>query len=94
MADKYLDDYIRCRMYGHAWEEQGLTRPYSGANSLALRCTRCTTTRYDLVHTATGELDGRSYVYTKGYQRTKDDPLPARNDLRLALLRRLRKRDA
>lgn len=47
--------FIRCRTYGHSWDEfrpMGATRE---AN-LTLRCTRCMTVRYDIIDDATGDV--------------------------------------
>ncbi len=79
--------FVRCKTYGHSWDEfrsTGSTRP---AN-LTLRCTRCSMQRYDTVSPVTGELVSRSYDRPPGFRTAR----LARSDLRVELLRRLKKR--
>jgi len=62
------EEYLRCRTWGHAWEEftpQG-TRPRWG-ELFSLRCVRCGTERFDTIN-ALGALGARRYVYPEGYR--------------------------
>lgn len=78
--------YVRCKTYGHSWDEFRSTTATRSAN-LTLRCDRCGMHRYDQVSPTTGELDGRSYDRPPGYRTAR----LARPDLRVELLRRLKK---
>jgi hypothetical protein len=60
--------YLRCRTYGHAWDEFApidLNPPAYGWR-LCLRCTRCMTERYDNVDFK-GRVMSRRYVYPERY---------------------------
>ena len=62
-------DYLRCRAFGHAWEEfvpRGKRKPEFGFR-FSLLCTSCTTERHDLIDTL-GQVVAREYVYPDGYQ--------------------------
>lgn len=77
-------EYLRCRTWGHAWEEfipHG-TRPHWG-ELFTLRCTRCTTERHDTIN-ALGALGQRRYVYPEDYSLAKDET-PTRDQFRLEL---------
>jgi hypothetical protein len=67
--DTPLDNtYVRCRSYGHAWDEFApidLAPPLYGWR-LSLRCTRCGTERHDNVDFK-GQVMGRRYLYVDGY---------------------------
>lgn len=87
------DAFVQCRTYGHAWDEfnpPGNRSPRGvwGHHRIVLRCTRCTTERYDYLDWA-GDVMGRSYVYPPGYQGAS---LP-RAQWRLELIRRRLRRN-
>lgn len=61
--------YVRCRSYGHAWDEFApidLSAPVYGWR-LSLRCLRCSTERHDNIDFK-GRIMGRRYLYAEGYQ--------------------------
>src|SRR5215831_2100720 len=67
--DRVDDSYLRCRSYGHGFEEFApvdLYPPLYGWR-LSLRCIRCTTERHDN-YDFKGKLMGRRYIYPDGYQ--------------------------
>jgi hypothetical protein len=68
--DTPLDDtYVRCRSYGHAWDEFApidLHAPLYGWR-LSLRCLRCQTERHDNLDFK-GRVMSRRYLYADGYQ--------------------------
>jgi len=79
-------DYVRCRTFGHAWEEQPVMQPDDwGRPQFWLRCTRCTTMRRDVFDARSGSLEGRAYDYPEEY-RLAGDQLPTRDEFRLKLL--------
>lgn len=81
---------LRCRLYGHAWDEFypiDLARPVAGWR-LSLRCTRCTTERHDLIG-RTGDLEGRRYAYPEDY---RDAPRLDRSIYRKALYSKIKDR--
>lgn len=67
---KDIDDgIIICRTLGHSWDENPnaeIESAFSGSFVLALRCTRCTTERFDFAG-VTGKLIYRYYRYPDGY---------------------------
>jgi len=82
---------LRCRTYGHAWDEwsPGEQPPTAGWR-LNLRCTRCTTERHDVID-ALGALMERRYVYPDGYKADFEDHRWNLPEYRLALYERFRK---
>jgi len=68
--DTSLDlTYLRCRSYGHAWDEFApidMEAPWYGWR-LSLRCLRCQTERHDNIDFK-GKVMGRRYIYPDGYQ--------------------------
>jgi len=81
---------LRCRTYGHAWDEfypSNLGVPIFGWR-LSLRCTRCTAERHDLIDSI-GSVGGRRYIYPDGYQ-LKRDETPSREEMRMSLFRNVR----
>jgi len=78
-------EYERCRTYGHAWDEFTPDRrlPDWGV-TLALRCTRCTMERLDVID-ALGDVGQRRYIQPDGYHLSRDET-PSRQSLRLDLL--------
>lgn len=87
--------YIRCRTFGHAWDDVNPTDDeaedfdllYSGTNHslLVANCTRCGNHRSDVVN-STGSLVNRRYTYPEGYLMAKGDRRPKRAEFRLQLL--------
>lgn len=64
-----MTDFTPCRTLGHAWDEVPSTwRPDNGLAVITLRCTRCTTTREDVISRLSGGLYGRYYTYPEGYK--------------------------
>lgn len=68
--DTSLDDtFVKCRSYGHGWDEFApvdMDRPVYGWR-LSLRCVRCATERHDNIDFK-GQVMGRYYRYPDGYQ--------------------------
>jgi hypothetical protein len=65
------DSYILCRTLGHAWEDFPNGEPHSdwarsAQGILMLRCTRCTTQRFDYFGRH-NEIIYRNYVYPEQY---------------------------
>lgn len=82
-------EYLRCRAFGHAWEEfvpVGMGTPSFGFR-YSLRCGRCTTCRFDLIDVIGGVAD-RQYAYPDDY---KLDQPTDRAEIRLVLSQRDRK---
>lgn len=83
-------DMLRCRIYGHAWDEfypDDLGIPMWGWR-LSLRCTRCATERHDIIDRY-GRLGQRRYLYPDGY-RIAADETPSRDELRQTMLEDVR----
>jgi hypothetical protein len=93
-GDTYgLDEsMIRCRTYGHAWDEfyPSVKGPPSFGWRLSLRCTRCTTERHDTIDVL-GHVAAREYLYPEGYHLLRDET-PTRDQLRVAMFARVRAR--
>jgi hypothetical protein len=67
--DTPLDQtYVRCRSYGHAWDEFSPVDMYAPMYGwrLSLRCIRCQTERHDNMDFQ-GRVMGRRYIYPDGY---------------------------
>lgn len=66
--DRVDANYIRCRSYGHAWDEFAPVDMYPPTYGwrLSLRCLRCTTERHDNMDFK-GKVMGRRYIYPDGY---------------------------
>ena len=63
-----VEAFLRCRSYGHAWEEFApidLDAPIYGWR-LSLRCTRCTMERHDNIDFK-GRVMSRRYIPPPGY---------------------------
>ena len=83
---------LRCRIYGHAWDEfypDNLGSPIYGWR-LSLRCTRCTAERHDVIDHI-GQISQRRYIYPQDYQMKRDET-PSRDQLRLTMFERVRAR--
>lgn len=79
------DTFLRCRTYGHSWDEWTQTGTLKKAD-LTLRCVRCGTGQYDDIDPS-GNVERRSYEYPSDYEQARLQ----RPDLRVELLRRLKK---
>lgn len=65
------DHFLRCRVYGHAWDQIPPTLADPEYQKLfawydVLRCISCATERYDGIVLG-GRVDNRSYKYPDGY---------------------------
>lgn len=83
--------FVPCKTYGHSWDEANIkdAPDLNGWSSrISLRCTRCTTLRFDMLDAA-GELGARRYIYPDDYADVKDMK-PTRAELRLIIVRRHR----
>jgi hypothetical protein len=83
---------LRCRIYGHAWDEfypDDLGVPLYGWR-LSLRCTRCTTERHDVIDHI-GQVGQRRYIYAPDYQMHRDE-LPTRDEMRQTMMLDVRKK--
>jgi hypothetical protein len=88
------DSAIRCRTYGHAWDEFTATDmgpPTGGLWRLSLRCVRCTTERHDIIDIH-GGVTARRYIYPEGYRDVLGPERMSREEYRMALYNRLSKR--
>jgi len=87
---------VRCRTYGHAWDEfapVGMDDPAYGWR-LSLRCIRCTTERHDVIDTI-GAVSERRYIHPDGYDlATGTDHRLTRPEYRQMLYERIRNRRA
>jgi hypothetical protein len=87
------DDVLRCRTYGHAWDEytdSSLGPPVLDWR-LSLRCTRCTTARHDEIDLL-GQVGARRYIYPDGYRSATGDQKMTRYEYRQQLYQRFRQR--
>ncbi|HEX8321595.1 hypothetical protein [Longimicrobium sp.] len=86
------DGVLRCKAYGHSWE-QGPVNRFSPVGRevwvVKLRCTSCPKVRTDYVEPGTFELDNRHYTKVPGF--TVIDPTD-KTDLREEAIRRQRAR--
>ena len=83
-------DQLRCRTYGHAWDEyfpDDLGPPMFGWR-LSLRCVRCATERHDIIDHI-GQVGQRRYIYPDGYQLAGEEK-PTKEELRQNLFRSVR----
>ena len=83
------DAAVRCRTYGHGWEEfTPLRRVRSSfGERLSLLCVRCGTQRHDVVSWVDGSVLDRQYAYPEGYHLAEK---VTRSEFRTALLHRRR----
>lgn len=77
-------DYVRCRTFGHSWDDIPVTESHPDGHSFWLRCVHCATVRKDVFDRRYGELLLRQYDYPDGY-RLAEDELPTRAEFRLRL---------
>jgi hypothetical protein len=76
---------LRCRTYGHAWDEffpDNLGVPMFGWR-LSLRCARCYSERHDIID-RNGAVGQRRYIYADDYHVARDET-PTREQMRLSL---------
>lgn len=67
-VDSLPVEFLRCRAFGHAWEEfvpVGMRKPPFGFR-FSLLCTSCETERHDLIDAA-GNVASREYRYMPDY---------------------------
>jgi hypothetical protein len=91
-ADVEDNAFVRCRSYGHAWDEYypiDMAAPSFGWR-LSLRCMRCATERHDN-YDFKGRVMNRRYIYPEGYQTPKGEEKPSKEFFREELFTRLRK---
>lgn len=83
------DSFDMCRTVGHAWDKIPVTakvRPIGGI-WFVVRCTRCTSERWDVVD-GMADVVSRRYRYAEGYLRSKGTGRLTRNQARAQLLGR------
>jgi hypothetical protein len=76
--------YVRCRTFGHSWDDIPVTEPHPDGHSFWLRCVNCTMVRKDVFDRRYGELLHRQYEQPPDYSLAMDET-PTRNDFRLRL---------
>lgn len=77
--------FIRCRTLGHSWYDFDSEWVPVYGDPLTVRCERCGMERRDSV-SPTGRLLGRHYFRPAGYQLSKDEIRPTRDDFRVMLM--------
>lgn len=80
------DQIVICRTLGHSWDENPnaeLDTMFPSEWVFALRCTRCTTERFDFTNVS-GDLIQRYYRYPDKYKTHKTP----RNEFRAEMIRR------
>lgn len=85
-------DYLKCRSWGHEWEDFRPLQKRSGwGELLSLRCVRCGTERFDTID-SNGDISKRQYVYPEGYKviGMKQGVRLTARDLRKEVVRRIR----
>jgi hypothetical protein len=89
------NDYLKCRMVGHAWEPVSVYVERDGGRKYfraEWRCLRCDTLRKDSVAN-NGDIDNRGYSYASGYCLKDIENLGGRlavnKAVRIVLLQRL-----
>lgn len=61
------DDYLKCRSWGHMWDDYRPLGRDRGDYVLTLRCDRCATERVDTLDSA-GDVIRRNYEYPEDYK--------------------------
>jgi len=80
---EYDDKHLRCRTYGHAWQDGETDEtPFFGVY-LVIDCLRCRMQRRDIVD-LTGKVASRSYSKVEGYRL----PGVGRQEFRAELVKR------
>ena len=85
------DEVVRCRTYGHAWDEftaSDLGPPMLDWR-LSLRCIRCQTERHDEIDLL-GNVGARRYIYLDGYKTVVSEEKMTRYEYRQTLYERFR----
>jgi hypothetical protein len=77
-------DFLRCRTFGHSWDDIPVTESDPDGHSFWLRCVNCATVRRDVFDRHYGHLLRRKYDYPDDYQLAADD-VPSRDEFRLRL---------
>lgn len=77
-------EYVRCRTFGHSWDDIPVTESHPDGHSFWLRCVHCATLRKDVFDRRYGELLHRVYEYPDHYQLAGDE-VPSRSEFRLRL---------
>lgn len=62
-----MEEYVMCRTVGHSWDHIPNTRRPPWGTLLTFRCTRCGTTREDIIDNL-GDLSHRRYVRPSDYK--------------------------
>lgn len=75
--------YVKCRAYGHAWDQIPTKRRPEWGTLLTFRCIRCTGIREDILN-AYYDLSHRNYDMPEGYKTDKR----TRSEWREELMRR------
>lgn len=87
------DEYVKCRSWGHEWDDfMPLRRRAGWGTLLSLRCSRCGTERHDTID-AQGDLSAREYKYPENYKAagTRQGDRITAAELRREVLHRIRK---
>jgi hypothetical protein len=86
MLDAFMQhrEYVRCRTFGHSWDDIPVTETDPDGPQFWLRCVNCHSVRRDTFHRMTGELIRRKYDYPDHYQLSGDE-VPTRDEFRLQL---------
>lgn len=76
--------FVRCRTFGHSWDDIPVTEPHPDGHQFWLRCVNCTTVRKDVFHRVYGHLLHRHYIHPDDYKLARDET-PTRDEFRLRL---------
>lgn len=89
------DDFIMCRTLRHAWDllDEAISTEPSRVwkHYMWLRCTRCTTKRWDGID-VDGRVGSRKYEWPPGYRQTGTHEKLTQAEWRLVLMKRGRER--
>ena len=85
------DEFVKCRSWGHEWDTFApLRRRASWGTLMSLRCSRCSMERHDTID-ANGDVSTRQYKPPPGYKLVGVDGRPKGAELRLEVIRRIRR---
>lgn len=92
-VDRFTDQHLTCRAYGHRWSNTSVVRVVNARNQpieyrAGLACDRCTTTRTQVLD-GSGYVLRNTYSYAEGYSKTPDEERVHKHDARLGWLGRL-----
>lgn len=76
--------YVRCRTFGHSWDDIPVTEPHEDGPSFWLRCVNCHMVRRDVFDARYGYLLHRAYDQPEGYSLAGEE-IPTRDEFRLRL---------